>query len=380
MEFFKEEHHILRDMIRDFAKNELAPVAVEIDETGRFPVEIVEKMAELGLMGIPFPEKYGGAGMDTVAYTIAVHEIAKVCASTAITLAAHISLGTFPIFAFGTEEQKEKYLKPLASGSWLGAFGLTEPEAGSDAAGIRTTAVSDGDSYIVNGSKIFITNAGVAHTIVFTAVTDKEAGTYGISSFIVERDTPGLIIGKKEEKMGWRGSDTREVFFENMRIPRENLLGREGEGFKQFMVTLDGGRISIAALSLGIAEASYEAALSYSRERYAFGKPISQFQGISFKLADLATHLQCARFLTYHSAYLKDKGKNTTKESAMAKLFTSELAVKASIEAIQIHGGYGYIRDYSVERYFRDAKVCEIGEGTSEIQRMIIAREILKEK
>lgn len=377
--YFAEEHYLLKEMVADFAVKEVLPVAVEIDESMRFPAEHIPKMAELGLLGIVFPEQYGGAGMDTLSYAIAVEELAKVCASTAITVAAHVSLGSNPIYMFGTEAQKEKFLTPLASGKMLGAFGLTEPNAGSDSGGTQTTAVEDGDEYIINGGKIFITNAGVSGLITITAVTDKSQGTKGITNFMVPTDTKGLSIGKKEDKMGWRGSDTRQLYFEDMRIPKANILGLPGEGFKQFMITLDTGRIGVAALSLGLAEAAFQAAKQYSKEREAFGKPIHTFQSISFKLADMAVMIENARHLVYHAAWLKDQGKPFKKEAAIAKLYASEAAMKITTEAVQVHGGYGYVKEFPVERYFRDAKILEIGEGTSEIQRLVIARECLKD-
>jgi len=380
VDYFNDEHLMLRDMVREFVKNEVEPIAAEIDKTMQFPEETFQKMGELGLMGIPYPEEFGGADMDTVAYALVVEEIGKVCQSTAITLAAHTSLGTFPIYRFGTEEQKKKYLPKLTSGEMLGAFGLTESQAGSDSAGTQTTAVLDGNEWVINGGKMFMTNAGYAGTIVFTAVTDKEAGgSKGISVFLVEAGTPGLKIGEKENKMGWRGSDTRQVFFEDMRIPKDNLLGKENDGFAQFMETLDGGRISIAALSLGLAEGAFDAAKKYVNEREAFGKKLKRFQGVSFPLADMATKIEAARHLTYNAAQLKDAGKSFKIEAGMAKLFASELATWATNQAVQVHGGYGYIKEFPVERFFRDAKVLEIGEGTSEIQRMIIAREVLKQ-
>ncbi len=379
MDFFTEDHKLLRDTVRDFAINEVAPIAAEIDENERFPMETVEKMNDLGLMGIPFSPEYGGSGMDYVSYMIAVQELAKVCVSTSITLAAHISLGVGPIYFFGSEEQKKKYLPALTSGGKLASFGLTESNAGSDAAATQTVALQDGDDYIINGSKIFITNAGYAETFVILASTGRNDGKNELTNFIVEKDTPGLIIGPPEKKMGWRGSDTRALAFENMRVKSESMLGKRGEGFKQFMQILDGGRISIAALSLGLAEGVYETSLKYANERKAFGKKIFEFQGISFKLADMATRIEAAKLLVFKAAKLRDEGKDITKASAMAKLYASELAMWAAGEAIQIHGGYGYLKDFPVERFYRDAKVCEIGEGTSEILRIIIAREILKE-
>ncbi|RKY86240.1 acyl-CoA dehydrogenase [candidate division KSB1 bacterium] len=377
--YLKEEHFMIRDMVREFAEKEVKPIAGEIDEKARFPEENIKKMAELGLLGIIFPEEYGGAGMDTIAYSIVMEELAKVCASHAITVAAHISLCSNPIYMFGTEQQKQKYLVPLATGKHLGAFGLTEAEAGSDAQGTKTTAEKKNGYYIINGSKLFCTNSGVAGTYIITAVTGKKGDKKEISAFIVERDMEGLIIGKKEDKMGWRGSDTHQIFFENLKVPEENLLGEKGRGFKEAMITLDSGRISVAAMSLGIAEGAYEAARAYSKERKAFGKSICDFQSIQFMLADMAVGIEAARELVYKASWLKDNGKPYAKYSAMAKLFASELAMKTTSNALQIHGGYGYVKDYPVERFFRDAKACEIGEGTSEIQRLIIGRYILRE-
>lgn len=368
---------MLRDMVRDFAAKEVAPVAAELDREGKFPREIVEKMGQLGLMGIPIPEAYGGAGMDTVAYATAVYELAKVCASTAITLAAHTSLGCAPILLGGSEEQKQNYLPDLASGKMLGAFGLTEPEAGSDAGATRTTAVLDGDEWVINGGKIFTTNAGVAGLITITAVAVIDNQREGIGAFVIETDTPGLKIGPPEKKMGWKASDTRQIFFEDLRIPRGNLLGEPAEGFKTFLRTLTGGRISLAALSVGTAEGAYEAALKYSREREAFGKPIHRFQAVGFKLADMATQIEASKLLVYEAARLYDMKRSAVKEAAMAKLFASETAMRVTTDAIQVFGGYGYIKDYPAERYFRDAKVLTIGEGTSEIQRLIILRELV---
>jgi len=375
--YFKEEHFLLRDMVRDFAINEVRPHAKEVD-TGIFPKENIDKMAELGLMGIPWEEKYGGNGMDTLALVIAIEELGKECASTAATMMAHTSLGTGPIAIFGTEEQKEKYLPDLASGIMLGAFGLTEPNAGSDAGNTQTKAIKSNDGFIVNGQKIFCTNAGYAGTIIFTAVMIDESGeNQGISAFIVEKDTEGLRIGEPENKMGWKGSDTRSVYFEDMFIPKENVLGNPSKGFKQFLKTLTGGRITIGALALGTAQGAYQRALTYSRERKAFGKEINQFQGISFKIADMATSIQASKHLVYHAAYKKDQGEEVIKEAAMAKLFSSEMCMDVTTEAIQIFGGYGYIKEYDVERFFRDSKILEIGEGTSEVQRIIISRNIL---
>lgn len=377
--YFSEEHQLLKSMVRDFAQNEVAPVADELDREGRFPDELVAKMADLGLMGIPIPQEYGGAGMDTVAYTVAVHELARVDGSLAITAAAHTSLGTMPILLFGDEDQKKKFLPPLAGGEMLGAFGLTEPGAGSDAGATQTRAERKNDMFVVNGEKSFCTNAGQAGVIVFTARLIEDGEDRGISAFLAERDAPGLRLGKPEKKMGWRSSDTRSLFFEEMEVPASNLLGQPAEGFSQFLQALTGGRISVGALALGTGEGAYQMALAYAKEREAFGKPISQFQTIRFKLADMATQLEAAKHLVYHAAWLKDQGHEVVKEAAMAKLFASQLAMEITIDAIQIHGGYGYIREYQVERFFRDAKVLEIGEGTSEVQRMIIARQILEE-
>ncbi len=376
--FLTDEQKMLREMVRDFAEKEIKPIAAEIDENERFPEENIKKMAKLGLLGITYPEEYGGSGMDTVSYAIAVEELSRVCASTGITLAAHISLGIAPIHYFGSEEQKKKYMPPLCTGELLGAFGLTEPNAGSDAGGTETTAVLDGDEWVLNGSKIFCTNGSYAGVIVATALTDKGKGTKGISNFIIEKDAPGFSVGKKERKLGIRGSDTVMLQLSDCRIPKDNLLGNPGEGFKQFLITLDGGRISIGAMALGIAQGALEESLRYSRERYQFGKPISAFQAIQFKLADMATEIEAARHLVYHAAKLRDAGKNYIRQSSMAKLFASEVSVRAASQAIQIHGGYGYIREYPVERMFRDAKITEIGEGTSEIQRLVIARTLLE--
>ena len=376
--FFNEEHTLLVDMVKDFANTEIAPIAHDMDKNCEIPKKIISQMAELGLMGIPIPEKYGGAGMDTVAYAAAVLELAKVDASVAITMAAHTSLGSLPIAIAGTEEQKQKYLPKLASGEVLGAFGLTEPEAGSDAGSTKTTAVLDGDEYVVNGGKIFITNSSLAGLLTLTTNIIENGENKGIGALIVETDNPGLKIGPKEKKMGWHASDTRQLFFENMRVPKENLLGQPTEGFKTFLKTLTGGRISVAALSCGTAEGAYQKALNYSTERKAFGKEIHKFQAVGFKLADMATDIEAAKLLTFHAAWMKDQGKDVTKVAAMAKLFASEAAMRITTEAIQIHGGYGYVKEYDVERFFRDAKVLEIGEGTSEIQRIIIARELVK--
>jgi alkylation response protein AidB-like acyl-CoA dehydrogenase len=377
--FLTEEQELLQQTVRDFAQNELKPRAAKFDEQEYIDDDILKAMAELGLMGICFPGEYGGAGMDTVCYAIAVEEISRVCASSGITLAAHISLGTNPIYLFGSEEQKQKYLPKLCSGEELGSFGLTEPNAGSDAGGTETTAVKDGNEWVLNGTKMFITNGSRAWTSVNTAVTEKDKGVKGISSFIVERDTPGFKVGKKIHKMGIRGSDTTELIFEDCRIPEENLLGELNQGFKQFMIILDGGRISIGAMALGIAQGAFDEAVKYAKERQQFGRPIGSFQAIQFMLADMATEIEAARHLVYHAARLKDAGKSYSKESAMCKLYAAEVAMRTCVKSIQVHGGYGYTKEYPVERFFRDAKLTEIGEGTSEIQRIVIARNLLRD-
>ena len=377
-----EEQSRLRDMLHEFADKEIAPKAARFDEANEFPWENIKKMRELGLFGMIFPEEYGGQGLDTLSYVIAVEEISRACASTGITLAAHVSLGTSPIYNFGTQEQKRKYLPALCTGEKLAAFGLTEPEAGSDAGGTKTRAVLDGGTYTVNGRKIYITNGSVCGTAVFTAVTTPGIGVNGISAFIVEKGTPGFSAGTREKKLGHRASDTVELLFENVKLPKENLLekdGKEGQGFKQFMKTLDGGRISIGAMSVGIAQASLDAAIKYARERRQFGKPIAEFQAIQLLLADMATGIEAARLLVYQTARLKDRGLPFTRQSAMAKLLASTVSMKAADTAIQIHGGAGYMTDHPVERFFRDAKLMEIGEGTSQIQKLVIARELLRE-
>lgn len=373
------EHKMVRKMVREFALNEVKPRAKEIDETGEFPWDTIEKMRELRLLGMPFPEEWGGGGTDTLGYSIGVEEISRVCAATGITVAAHISLGVYPIFEFGTDDQKRKYLPDIVSGRKLAAFGLTEPNAGSDAGGTETTAVKDGDHYIVNGTKVFITSGSLAETFVITAMTDKEAGTKGISALIVEKGTPGFRPGKKENKMGIRGSDTSELIFEDCRVPAENLLGEEGQGLKIFLHTLDGGRISIGAMGLGIAQGALDASIAYAKQRKQFGRPIGRFGAIQDMLADMATEIEAARLLVYDASLSKDRGQDVIKLAAMAKLFASEVAVRATRTAIQIHGGYGYMKDYEVERLYRDAKVTVIGEGTSEIQKLVIARELLRE-
>ena len=376
--YFKEEHIMLRDMVKDFAINEVRPISGDIDKKSIFPEENIKKMSELGLMGIPWNQKYSGTGMDTRALVIAIEEIGKECASTAATMMAHTSLGTAPIAIFGNDAQKEKYLPLLATGKILGAFGLTEPEAGSDAGNTQTIAIKKGDEYIINGQKVFCTNAGKAGTIIITAAIQDNGNDRGIGAFIIESDNPGLKIGEPENKMGWKGSDTRSIYFEDMKLSKNALLGSPQKGFKQFLQTLTGGRITIGALSLGTAQGAYERAIKYSFEREAFSKQINKFQAISFKLSDMALKIQASKHLVYHAAWKKDKGLSIIKEAAMAKLFASESAMSICTEAIQVLGGYGYIHEYDVERFFRDAKILEIGEGTSEIQRIIIAREILK--
>lgn len=377
-----EEQREWRNTLRDFADQEIAPKAARYDDAGEFPWENVKKMRELGLFGLPFPEEYGGSGADTLMYAMAVEEVSRACASTGITLAAHVSLGTSPIYLFGTEAQKKKYLPALCSGEKLAAFGLTEPEAGSDAGGTKTRAVKEGNEYVVNGRKIYITNGGVCGTAVFTAVTTPGIGARGISAFIVEKGTPGFAAGSREKKLGHRASDTVELLFDGLRLPAEHLLdaeGREGQGFKQFMVTLDGGRISIGAMSLGIAQAALDASVKYAKERKQFGQSIAEFQAIQLLLAEMTTELESARLLVYAASRLKDRGAPYTRYAAMAKLKASTVAMRASDAAVQIHGGAGYMTDHPVERYFRDAKLMEIGEGTSQIQKLIIARELLRE-
>ncbi len=396
--YFTEQHEAVRDLVRTFAREHVAPVAAKHDADSTFPWENVKAMGELGLLGVPWPEEIGGAGFDTLSFMIAIEELGKVDASHSITISAHTTLGTSPIVNFGTKAQIERYVPLLASGRVLGGFGLTEDTAGSDAGGTRTTAVKKNGHYVLNGSKRFITHAGVGEIFVVTAVTDPEAGTRGITSFILTKDScdldacttygvghepslpnmPGFTSGKKEDKLGWRSSDTRELLFDNVEVPAENLLGTEGLGFINFMKTLDAGRIGIAALSLGIAQGAFDEALKYASVRKQFGAAIATFQGVQFQLSDMATEIEAGRHLMYHAAWLAQNGQPFGKEAAMAKLFCSELAMRATIKAIQIHGGYGYTKDYPVERYMRDAKICEIGEGTSEIQRMVIGRHLLK--
>ena len=374
----KEEHRQVREMARKFADEVVAPRARELDEKEEFPLDIVKQMGELGFLVLPFPEKYGGAGLDTLAYDVAVEEIARACGSTAITLAAHVSLGCGPIYMIGTEEQKQTYLTPMAKGEAIGAFGLTEPNAGSDSAGTETRAEKQNGGWRVNGSKIYITNGGVAKYLTFTARTDSSKGTKGISTFIKDTATPGFRVGKREKKMGLRGSDTVAVSFEDCFVPEGNLVGEASGGFGTFMKTLTGGRISIGALALGLAQGAYEHAARYSKMRKQFGKPIADFQAIQFMLAEMATRIEASRLLVYHAAALKDAGLPFVKEAAMAKLFASEAGMWVTDKAIQIFGGLGYCRDVPVERMHRDAKLMEIGEGTSEIQKLVIAREILR--
>jgi len=397
--YFNEQHLAVREMVQAFARDEVAPIAAAHDASQEFPWETVKRIGELGLLGVPWPEELGGAGFDLIAYMIAIHEMAKVDASHAITISAHTTLGTSPIVHFGTKAQRERYVPLLAAGRVLGGFGLTEPSSGSDAGGTRTVAERKNGHYVLNGTKRFITHAGVGEIFLATAVTDPSLGTKGITSFILTKETcdleaarrvgighheslpvmKGFRSGKKEDKLGWRASDTRELILEDVEVPVENRLGDEGRGFVNFMQTLDAGRVGIAALSLGIAEGALEQALKYSTERRQFGQPIGSFQGIAFQLADMATEIEAGKHLTYHAAWLAQHGKPYRKEAAMAKLFCSELAMRATIKAVQIHGGYGYTKDYPVERMMRDAKVCEIGEGTSEIQRIVISRQLLRD-
>lgn len=372
---FTEEQNMMRNMVRDFAKEKIAPFIEEM-EKGHFPKDIVKEMGELGLMGITIPEEYGGAEMDFMSYIIAIHELSKVSATVGVILSVHTSVGTNPILYFGSEEQKQKYVPKLASGEYLGAFCLTEPAAGSDAGSLKSRAVKDGDHYVINGSKVFITNGGEADVYIVFANTDPEKGSRGISAFIVEKDTPGFIVGKDEEKMGLHGSRTVQLTFEDMRVPAENLLGEEGDGFKIAMANLDVGRIGIAAQALGIAEAALDEAVAYSKERKQFGKPIVANQGIGFKLADMATAVEASRLLVYRAANLRQLGKPCGQEASMAKLFASKTAVDVAIDAVQVFGGYGYTEEYPVERLFRDAKITEIYEGTSEIQKLVISKHL----
>jgi len=373
-----EKQTLMRKLFREFAEKEVKPLAAEIDEEERFPIENVRKMSELGMMGIPFESKYGGSDGDNLSYILAVEELSKVCATTGVILSAHTSLCCNPIYAYGTEEQKMKYLVPLAKGEKLGAFGLTEPNAGSDAAMQQTTAIKEGDYYKINGSKIFITNGGYADIYIIFAMTDKQKGTRGISAFIVEKDMDGFSIGKIEKKLGIHGSSTAELIFKDLYVPKENLLGQEGKGFGIAMSTLDGGRIGIAAQAVGIAQGALNETIKYVKERKQFGRPISAFQNTQFIIADLQTKIDAARLLVYRAAYLKDTNQSYTTEAAMAKLFAAEVAMETTTKAVQLHGGYGYTRDYPVERMFRDAKITEIYEGTSEIQRLVISYKLLK--
>lgn len=373
-----KEHELLRTMLAQFAEHEVKPYAAETDELEAFPHEIVKKMKTAGILGIPFAKEYGGEGGDNLGYAMAVEELSKVCATTGVIVSAHTSLGASPINEFGTEEQKQKYLVPLAKGEKIGAFGLTEPNAGTDASAQQTTAVLDGDEYVLNGSKIFITNGGVADIYIVMAMTDKTLGTRGISAFIVEKDTPGFTFGPKEKKLGIRGSATTELIFQDCRIPKENLLAKVGHGFKVAMKTLDGGRIGIAAQALGIAQGALDETVNYVKERKQFGRPISAFQNTQFELADMAARIEAARLLVYKAAWKKDNGLPYSVDAATAKLMAAETAMYVTTKAVQLHGGYGYIRDYPVERMMRDAKITEIYEGTSEVQKMVISAALLK--
>jgi butyryl-CoA dehydrogenase len=374
-----EEQRAVREMARDFAQRELAPQAARLDETGEFPWPTIKKMAGLGFLGLPIPEEYGGAGIDTVSYALAIEELGRACGSTALVVAAHTALTAVPIYLFGSEEQKQKYLVPLARGEMLGAFGLTEPEAGSDAGATRTRAVRHGDEWLINGSKTFITSGAVADLAIITARTSPEGGTKGISNIIVEKDTPGFRVGRNLDKMGLHGSVTSELFFEDCRVPASNLLGELGNGFKQFLIALDGGRIGIGALSVGLAQGAMDAALEYAKDRVQFGKPIGELQAVQFMLAEMATQIEAARLLVLRAAYLKDQGLPFSKEAAMAKMFASEMGERVCHQAIQVLGGYGYMREYGVERMYRDVRLMEIGEGTSQIQRLVIARHLLRQ-
>jgi len=373
-----EEQEMIRDMVRRFAEEVVAPGAAHADEHKELNQVAWEGMKELGMTGLPFPEEWGGAGMDQLSYIIAVEELAKVCASTALTYSAHVSLGTWPIFAFGSDELKKRYLPGLCAGEFMGAYGLTEPGAGSDSAGTQTTAVKDGDDYIINGAKCFITNGSFAKSFVITAQTNKELGSKGIMAMVIDRDQPGFTIEPGEEKLGMRGSDWVNLVFQDCRLPQDAVLGPEGEGFATFMKTLEGGRISIGALGLGIAQGALDQAAAFAAEREQFGKPLARHQAVAFKLADMETEVQAARHLVYHAARLKEAGRPYGTESAMAKYYASEVCMRATYEAIQIFGGNGYSREYPVERMYRDAKLCTIGEGTSEVQKIIISRELMK--
>lgn len=369
-----EEQQMIRQAVREFAEKEIAPRARHVDETGEFPAETFKKMGELGLMGLPFPEEYGGAAADSISTAIAIEEVARACGSTALAYAAHIGLGSAPIALFGTEEQKRTYLKPAAEGRYMAAFGLTEPHAGSDAGATRTTARLEGDEWVINGSKLWITNAPVAGHIIITAVTDPQGGKNSISAIIVPGGTPGMTFGKHEPKMGLRGSVSTAISFEDVRVPKDNLLGERGRGFIQFLQVLDGGRIGIGAMAIGLAQASFEAARAYAKERTAFGKPIGSYESVSNMIADMATNIEAARLMVYQAAWLKDQGRPFSKHAAMAKLFASEMGEKVCRDAIQIFGGYGYSQEYPVERIYRDQRLLTIGEGTSEILRVVIGR------
>ncbi len=375
-DFFTEEHHAIREAIRDFATREIAPKAHAVDQEARFPIETFKELGKLGYLGLPIGSEYGGAGADYRSYVIAVEEIGRACGSTGLSYAAHVSLGTNPIYKFGTEEQKKKFVPKLCSGEYIGCWALTEPGTGSDASAQKTTAKRVGDHYILNGTKQFITNATDADVAVIMAMTDMSLGRKGISCFIVEKDTPGYSVSKVEKKLGMRGSPTASLTFEDCKIPVENMIGAEGEGYKQALMTLEGGRLSIGALALGIAQSAFDAALTYAKQREAFGQPIGKFQMIQAYLADMSTYISAARLMLYHAAWMKDHGKRVTLEGSQAKLYASEIASKVCNLCVQIHGGYGYIVDFPAERFLRDAKLCEIGEGTSEIQRLLIARQL----
>lgn len=375
---YTKEQQLALQMFSEFVENEVKPIAAEIDQTEEFPMETVKKMAKIGMMGIPYPKEYGGAGGDYLTYILAVEELAKACGTTSVVLSAHTSLGAWPIFNYGTEEQKKKYLPGLCSGEKIGAFGLTEPNAGTDASGQQSIAVLDGDNYILNGSKVFITNGGVADVFIIFAMTDRSKGTKGISAFIVEKGFEGFSIGKIEDKMGIRASSTAELVFKDCKVPKENLLGKEGKGFGIAMSTLDGGRIGIGAQALGIAEGAFNEAVKYMNERKQFGKPLSKFQGLQWYIAEMAVKIDAAKLLLYRAAMDKQNGLPYTKDAAIAKLFCAETAMEVTTKVVQIFGGYGYTRDYPVERMMRDAKITEIYEGTSEVQKMVIAANILK--
>ena len=371
-----QEQQMIRKTIKEFANEVVAPGAIERDKTKHFPKEVFKQLADMGMMGLPFSEEYGGAGADTVSFAIVTEELSRACASTGITYSAHISLGGAPLSLFGTEEQKQKYLVPICTGESFGAFGLTEPNAGSDAGGTQTTAKEEGDDFVINGSKAFITNASYARHLALTAITDIKDGKKEISAIIVPTDAKGFTVIDNYEKMGLNASNTTELVIDNVRVPQENLLGKRGNGFRQFLVTLDGGRIGIGAMAVGIAQAAFDRALQYSKERKQFGKTLSEFQITQFKLADMAMKIELARTMVYKAAWLKDQGRAFGKEASMCKLYASEIAMEVADQAIQLHGGYGYMKEYEVERFMRDAKLLEIGEGTSEVQRMVIARHI----